>query len=164
MGRIERRAYNRKHKTNLSREQFDAMIAIARIRASNYDFKDLSLPNNFLHMDNTEIVPDGTICKLNYEAIQSRPKIDKLPDFLRWVEEHKDVELHVTREGAVNSLICFEEDVRYKIDPETGENVRLDPWLFDVYTDILVKDEDGEYKTVSEIEESRERKNKNEIL
>ena len=75
--------------------------------------------------------------------------------FLQWVEEHKDVELHVTREGAADSLICFKEDERYVTDPETGEQVRAPAWLFDSYTDILIKDTDGVYKTVYEIEELR---------
>ena len=87
----------------------------------------------------------------------ARPNADKTEGFLQWVEEHKDIELHVTREGAANSLICFAEDVRYTTDPETGEEVRVPPWLFDTYTDILIKDIDGEYRTVDEIELAREK-------
>ena len=48
-------------------------------------------------------------------------------------------------------------DNRYKTDPETGEEVRVEPWLFDTYTDILVKCEDGEFRSVSDIEEAREK-------
>ena len=156
MSRADRRAYNRKHKKHLTREQFDAMLAIARIQAGNYDLSDLAVPKNFIHMDNTELVPDGCVCKLNYEEIQKRPADDKLPEFIEWVEEHKDVELHVTRENAENSLICFEEDVRYRTNPETGEEERIPPWLFDCYTDILIKGADGTYKTVSEVEQEQE--------
>ena len=133
------------------------MIALSRIQAGNYHLEDLAVPKDFVHLDNTELVPDGCACKLNYEAIKSRPQNDKLEDFIQWVEEHKDVELHVSRENAVNSLICFEEDVRYTTDEQTGTKVRVDPWLFDVYTDILIKNKDGEYKTVVEVEEELEK-------
>ena len=153
MGRQERRAYNKKHKTNLTRAEFDSLLAMARIKAGNYNFEDLSVSSDFAHMDNYELAPEGCVCKLNYEAIMSRPKIDKNPDFLAWVEDHKDVELHLTRENAVNSLVCFKEDERYAVDDKTGEQIRIPPWLFDTYTDILVKTENGEYKTVLEIEE-----------
>lgn len=153
MGRVERRAYNRKHKTKLTREEFDMRVAMARIQVGNFDFSDLSMSNNFVHMDNTELAPDGCVCRLNYDAIMSRPKSDKMPEFLQWVEEHKDVDLHITREGVVDSLICFEEDERYKNDPETGEKERVPRWLFDTYTDILIKAEDGTYKTILQIEE-----------
>lgn len=153
MGRAERRAYNRKHKTKLTREEFDSLIAVARIQAGNYDFSDLQVSNDFAHLDNYELVPDGCACKLNYDAIMSRPQADKNPDFLQFVEEHKNDILHVTRENAVNSLICFEEDNRYVTDPETGEQVRVQPWLFDTYTDILIESSDGTYKTVLEVEE-----------
>ena len=155
MGRAERRAYNKKHGTKLTREEFDSIVAVARIQAGIYDFSDLSVGSDFIHMDNTELVPEGTVCKLNYDAIMKRPKVDKQPEFLQWVEEHKDQELHVTRENAANSLICFVEDKRYTIDSATGDSVRVPPWLFDVYTDILIKDRDGVYKTVTEIEEER---------
>ena len=153
MGRAERRAYNKKHGTQLSREQFDSLLAMARIKAGNYDFSDLNVSSDFAHMDNYELVPDGCSCKLNYDAIMSRPNVNMNPEFLQWIEEHKDVELHVTRENAENSLICFEEDKRYKLDPETNQEVRVPPWLFDTYTDILIKDANGDYKTVLEIEE-----------
>lgn len=156
MGRAERRAYNKKHKTHFTREQFDAMIAVARIQSGIYDFSDLSVGSDFIHMDNLDLVPEGCACKLNYEAIKSRPQADKTPGFLEWVEGHKDTELHVTRENAVNSLICFKEDERYTVDAETGAQVRISPWLFDVYTDILIKCEDGSYKTVLEIETLKE--------
>lgn len=155
LGRAERRAYNKKHGTKLTREQFDAFIAIARIQAGNYDFSDLQVSSDFAHLDNYELVPEGCACKLNYDAIISRPSADKMPAFLQWVEGHKDVILHVTREGAENSLICFKEDERYTTDPETGQQVRMPPWLFDTYTDILIESADGTYKTVLEIEEEQ---------
>jgi hypothetical protein len=85
----------------------------------------------------------------------SRPQADKMPEFLQWVEEHKDMDLHLTREDSVNSLVCFEEDERYRENPETGEKERIPRWCFDTYTDIFVKQEDGTYKTVLEIEEAK---------
>ena len=155
MGRAERRAYNKKHGVKLTREQFDSIIAIARIQSGNYDFSDLQVSSDFAHMDNFDLVPEGCACKLNYEAIISRPNADKVPAFLEWVEEHKDSILHVTRENAENSLICFKEDERYTVDPETNKQVRMPPWLFDTYTDILIESADGSYKTVLEIEEEQ---------
>ena len=152
MGRAERRAYNKKHKTQLTREEFDSLIAIARIKSGNYDFSDLQVSSDFAHMDNYDLVPEGCSCKLNYDEIVKRPNLDKNPGFLEWVEEHKDVELHVTRENATNSLICFKEDERYTVDEETNQKVRIPPWLFDTYTDILIKSNDGTYKTVLEVE------------
>ena len=162
MGRAERRAFNRKHKVKLTREEFDARIAMARIQAGNFDFSDLSVSNDFVHMDNIELAPDGCVCKLNYEAIMSRPQADKMPEFLQWVEDHKDMDLHVTREDAVNSLICFEEDVRYRDNPKAGEKERIPRWCFDTYTDILIKTEDGTYKTILEIEDAKAEAEKKE--
>ena len=92
----------------------------------------------------------------------SRPQADKMPEFLQWVEDHKDMDLHVTREDAVNSLICFEEDVRYRDNPETGERERVPRWCFDTYTDILIKTEDGTYKTILEIEDAKAEAEKKE--
>lgn len=155
MGRAERRAFNKKHKVKLTREEFDARIAMARIQAGNFNFSDLMVSNDFVHMDNTELAPDGCVCKLNYDAIMSRPQADKMPEFLQWVEEHKDMDLHITREDSVNSLICFEEDERYRKNPETGEKERVPRWCFDTYTDILIKTEDGSYKTILEIEDAK---------
>ena len=155
MGRAERRAYNKKHKIKLTREEFDARIAMARIQVGNFNFSDLKISNDFAHMDNYELAPDGCVCKLNYEAIISRPQSDKMPEFLQWVEEHKDMDLHLTREDSVNSLVCFEEDERYRENPETGEEERIPRWCFDTYTDILIKQEDGTYKTVLELESAK---------
>ena len=155
LGRAERRAYNRKHGVKLTREQFDSLVAVARIQAGNYDFSDLQVSSDFAHMDNYELVPEGCACKLNYDAIITRPNADKMPAFLEWVENHKDDILHVTRENAENSLICFKEDERYTTDPETNQQVRMPPWLFDTYTDILIESADGTYKTVLEIEEEQ---------
>ena len=155
MGRAERRAYNKKHKVKLTREEFDMRIALARIQAGNFNFSDLNISNDFAHMDNYELAPDGCVCRLNYDAIMSRPQADKMPEFLQWVEEHKDMDLHLTREDSVNSLVCFEEDERYKENAETGEMERVPRWCFDTYTDILVKQDDGTYKTVLEIEEAK---------
>ena len=152
MGRAERRAYNKKHGTKLTREEFDCLVAVARIQAGNYNFSDLKVPSGFAHMDNFDLVPEGCPCKLNYEEIKKRPNADKNPGFLEWVDEHKDMILHVTRENAVESLICFKEDERYTTDPETGAQTRVPPWLFDTYADILIQAADGTYKTVAEVE------------
>lgn len=158
MGRAERRAYNKKHKTKLSRDQFNTLVAIARIQSGNYNLQDLKISEDLIHLDNYELVPEGCECKLNYEAIIARPHQDKLPEYIEWVEANKDTVLHVTRENTKNSLIAFREDERYKVDPQTNATVRLDPWLFDVYTDILVKNEQGDWVTVLELETQTNKK------
>ena len=59
-------------------------------------------------------------------------------------------------------MICFEEDVRYRDNPETGEKERVPRWCFDTYTDILIKTEDGTYKTILEIEDVKAEAEKKE--
>ena len=158
MGRQERRAYNKKHGTKLTKEQYDAMIAVARIQAGNFNLTDLSVPQDFAHADNYELAPDGCECKLNYSEIMSRSHNGMAQEYFDWVEEHKDSILHVTREGAINSLIGFEEDVRYKTDPDTGEQTLAPKWWFDTYTDILIKDTNGNWRTVLDIDTENSKK------
>lgn len=153
MGRRERRFYNKQHKTHYTKEEFDVLIAMSRIKSGNTDFSDLQfLPKHFAHMDNIQLAPEGCVCKLNYDELVQQSGNERAQGFLEWVEEHKDQELHLTRENAENSLVCIKEDERYTKNEETGELDRIPPWLFDVYTDLLFKDDNGEYKTLAEIE------------
>ena len=131
MNRAQRRAYNKKHKTAYTKEQFEAALLLARLNAGGeFDLEKLAATSKYLHMDNIELVPDGTEVKLNYDAIKSRPQGDLTDKFKEWVEVHKDQIFHITREGSKDSLVCLQED---------DSEVR---WLFDLYSDILVKNAD----------------------
>ena len=131
MNRAQRRAYNKKHKTSYTKAEFEAALLFARLSAGgDVDFEKLAASSPYVHMDNEELVPNGSLVKLNYENIYSRPQDDLTDKFKAWVEENKDKEFHLTREGAKDSLVCLQED---------DSEVR---WLFDLYSDILVKDGD----------------------
>ena len=131
MNRAERRAYNKKHKTSFTKEDFEIALLMGRLKAGgDVDFEELARQSPYVHLDNVELVPDGTLVKLNYEAIKSRPQGDLTDMFKKWIEENKDKEFHITREQSRDSLVCLEED-----DSEIK-------WLFDLYSDILVKQDD----------------------
>lgn len=141
MNREQRRKYNKAHKTNFTKQEFDMMIAIERIKKGIPNFEDLDLPQDFMHIDNTELCPDGTAVKLHFESLELRCQhIDKTNELFRqWVEEAKkdpDKIYHITREEARHSLVCLEEDERYiEID---GEKKRAPRWLFDLYSDLEI--------------------------
>lgn len=156
MNREMRRRYNKKNKTHYTKEEFDVMMAVERLKSGNYNFSDLKLPQDFIHMDNIEYAPNGTEVKLNFDSLNFRcSHVDKTNAFFReWVEqasENKDKIYHITREKARNSLVCLEEDKRtIELD---GEIKECPPWLFDVYADLLFEDKkDGVWKTLGEIE------------
>lgn len=141
MNREQRRRYNKAHKTNYTKQEFDMMIAVDRIKRGIAEFDDLDLPRNFMHMDNTELCPDGTEVKLNFDSLEARCKtVDSSNKLFRdWVAEAKkdpDRIYHLTREGARNSLVCLEEDDReVELD---GKMVKAPRWLFDLMADIFI--------------------------
>ena len=142
MNRAERRAFNKKHKTSFTREEFDKIMALARLEMGKYSREDLAKVGAFEHYDDEELVPNGTKVKLNYESILKRPRAELSDEFLRWVTKHRYAEFHVTREEGNHSLVCLEEDERYKtVD---GEKVKAPKWLFDLYSDLLIED-NGEW-------------------
>lgn len=150
MNREQRRAYNKQHKTKYTREDFDTALALARITNGQFDFNDVARAHNFVHIDNTELAPDGTVVKINYEDVYKRPQEDLTDEFKEFVEANKDTEFHLTRESAKDSLVCLEEDVRYaEID---GKQVVKPKFLFDLYSDLLIKTEDG-FKPPYEVDE-----------
>lgn len=153
MNREQRRQFNRKNKTNFTKSDFDLMEAYKRIKAGNLDIKDLDVPSDFLHIDNEELVPEGTPVKLYYEGIMSRPQKDLTQEFKDWIEEHKDKILHITRQEASNSLVCLAEDVKTVKENFADEdrNIGHIPWLFDIYSDFLYEDkETGEWVVLAE--------------
>lgn len=149
MNREQRRKFNKKNKTNYTKEQFDLMLAIERLKHGNLDFRGLNLPHDFVHMDNTELVPEGTVCKLNYQAIKNR--FDKnsagyQEGYKEWVEQHREEEFHVTREFAQQSCVCLKEQV------EKADEEGLLKFLWDLYSDLLFQDAQGEWKPLSQID------------
>ena len=153
MNRAQRRAYNKKNHTKFTREEFEAMFTLQKLQSGKFTAEDYRKVNNLIHMDNEQIAPDGCIVKLDYEAIMSRPQADLTDEFKQWIEENKDKEFHLTREGTTSSLVSFEEDIKEtELD---GEVVRKPRWMFDLFTDLYVKVGD-EFKKPFDIENSTE--------
>lgn len=140
MNRQLRRLYNKKNKTHYTKEDFDVALALARLRNGEFSKEDFAHARSFVHMDNTEIAPDGCEVKLNYEAIMSRPQQDLTDEFKNWVEENKDFIFHLTRDEAENSMVCVEEDNRQTM--VDGILTKKPKWLFDLFVDLLVKRDD----------------------
>lgn len=140
MNRAERRAFNKQHKTNYTKQELETAMALARLQSGQgleeSMIKNL-VENGVAHLDNYELVPDGTEVMLNYEEIQRRPQQDLTDEFKNWVEENKEKVFHLTREGSQNSLVCLEEDMRKAV--LDGEEVDAPRWMFDLYSDIMVK-------------------------
>lgn len=158
MNREQRRLYNKKNKTNYSKEELDVMEAYDRLKRGNFNMSDLKyLPKDLVHKDNTLLVPDGTKVKLNKTAILSRTK-GITEKFISWINKHSDDIFTVTREEGKNSLVCLVEDVEEEENfDEKGNKLPHVKWLFDVYSDLLIQDnKDGEFKELYKIEEESE--------
>lgn len=142
MNRQQRRAYNKQHGTNYTKEQFRTFELLAKIKRGEISLDELKKENlDTVTVDNEERAPEGSLVKLNYERIKERNPESFLPLFLDWVEQHKDDVFHLTRKHALNSLVCLQEDVDfYEKKKREGEEVRQ-PWLFDIYSDLLFFDE-----------------------
>lgn len=142
MNRRQRREFNRQNKTQYTKSDFITLELLMKIRAGNLSVKeldDIKLFNDDIHIDNTDLVPDGTVVKLNYEHIKSRPQKDLTQKFIQWVEENKDAIFHVKRDKETNlntALVGLEEDGF---------------WLFDTYADLLYQ-KDGEWVYLTDIE------------
>lgn len=144
MNRQQRRQFNKKNKTNYTKEEFFNMELWAKLRAGNLDVKemrDIKLFNNMIHIDNPDLAPDGTEVMLNYEHIMSGPTKDKTQKYLTWIEENKDKVFHIKRDedkSETTSLVGLAED----------EN----KWLFDTYADLLYQ-MDGKWVYLTDIED-----------
>ena len=136
MNRADRRRFNKRNHTNYTKEQMDVIELYAKMKSGNIDIKHVSdfKDNKFFKFDGKVLAPDGREVMLRYDAIKSRP--DKLMDkYVEFVEKHKDEVLHISRkntDGKPDSLVTVEED------PDSI-------WLFDIYSDLLFKNEDGEW-------------------
>lgn len=159
MNREQRRRLNKKNHVNWTKEEWMGYFAYQRLKSGASLTSLDDVPSGILHIDNTDLVPDGKLVKLNYEEIKSR--FDKKPtdyseEFKEWVEKNKNKKFHVTREGAKNSLVCLEEDQREKeID---GKVVKVDKWLFDCVNDLLIQKK-GEWVTPYSIMKENKKEN-----
>lgn len=144
MNREQRRKFNKQHKTHYTREDFLQIELYQALRAGDLDINSMTpeqMPEGF-HVDNEELVPEGTEVKLNYELIKGRKGVTN--KYLEWIEAHKDEVLHVTREEANSSLVCVKEDVKQVKENFMNEDRDMGhvPWLFDIYSDFLYHDEE----------------------
>ena len=139
MNREQRRRFNKKNKTNYTKEQFETYIAMERLKRGIFDLSDLQLPKDFVHMDNKELAPDGTEVKLHFDSLNERCKtVDSSNEYFRnWIakaKEEPDKIYHITREGAHSSLVCLVEDENYvELD---GKQVKAPKLLFDLMSDL----------------------------
>lgn len=140
------KAVNRGKSKKLTMADIESYFMVQRLRHGLVTEKDIEKMGSYgiQHFDNENRFPNGTEVKLNYNNIKNRPEGDLTEEFLAWVEENKDAEFHLAREKNKNSLVCLEEDNREKeVD---GEIVKCPKWLFDLYSDLLVKNEEtGEW-------------------
>lgn len=161
MNREQRRRYNKKNKTHWTKEQFETFLALERLKRGNYDLSNMDLKDHeFIHVDNTELAPDGTEVKLNFDSLDYRCNhVDKTNEYFRnWVVEAKkdpDKIYHITREGAKQSLVCLEED-DHEVELD-GKMVKAPRLFFDTYADLLFEYE-GNWVPLGSVDDETFRK------
>ena len=132
------REFNRKHKTNYTKEQLEMLEIAMKFRAGNLNvesMKDLAL-NPFINIKLDTPIPEGTEVKLNYEVLLNR-KIKLSQKYVEFVQTHKDEILHTTDENAKEGYVCLVED------PEKI-------WLWSPLFDLLYRNEAGEFVEYSD--------------
>lgn len=159
MNREQRRKLNRKYKVNYDANEWAMIELYSKVRAGDLDVKDLRDLNPEvragIHIDNEELVPEGTPCKLNVADILTRPLKGITEKYLNWVKAHEGIVFHVTREQANSSLVCLKEDVEECSSHLSEADMDHVPWLFDIYSDLLYEDK-GEWKLLEFIEKAEE--------
>ncbi len=129
------REFNRKNKTNYTKQELEALDFAIKFRAGNANVQsmsDLAL-NPFINIELDEPIPEGTEVKLNYDVITKRPTYPRLSQkYKDFIEAHKDEVLHTTDENAKKGYVCLVED------PD-----KL--WLWAPLFDLLYKNEVGEF-------------------
>ena len=154
MNRQQRRLYNKQHKTNYSKQDFDIAEAFRRVKEGNMDLSDLDLPYDVMHLDNEEIAPSGIKCKLNVEGIMKRPVTMLNEEFVKWVYENQDKEFTLSRENVKNSLGGLAEDCA------EAENKKL----FDLFTELLIFDEENQEYVMPEVLQTRKYESSNDTV
>ena len=132
------REFNRKHKTNYTKAELEALDFAIKFRAGNVNVQsmsDLAL-NPFINIELEEPIPEGTEVKLNYEVLLNR-KIKLSQKYVEFVQTHKDEILHTTDENAKEGYVCLVED------PEKI-------WLWSPLFDLLYRNEAGEFVEYSD--------------
>lgn len=127
------REFNRRHKTNYTKAELEALEFAMKFKAGNLEvqsMQDLAL-NPFIRLDPPEPIPEGTEVKLNYDIIVKRPT-KMLPKYLDFLAAHKDEVLHTTNENAKEGYVCLVED------PDKI-------WMFSPMFDLLYRSEAGEF-------------------
>ncbi len=145
---------NRKAKRPITKNEFEQFLMIQRLRHGDVrdnDIRQMAM-NNVAHYDNPDKFPNGIEVKLNYAEISQRKREDFREEYWQWVEEHKDDVFHLDREENASSLVCLAEDERYR--EMDGERVRIPRWEFDLFADLLVKNEAGEFVSPWDIPDS----------
>lgn len=144
MNREQRRRMNKKYHVNYDANEWAMIELYQKVRAGDLDVKDLGELSpevrSGIHIDNEELVPEGTEVKLNAKDILTRPVKGVTQQFRDWIKEHEDQIFHVTREQAQSSLVCLAEDVGWvkeNLKDEDKGNIGHVPWLFDIYSDLL---------------------------
>lgn len=129
------REFNRKHKTNYTKAELEALDFAIKFRAGNVNVQsmsDLAL-NPFINIELEEPIPEGTEVRLNYEVIKSRPSYPRLSQkYKDFIEANKNAVLHTTDENAKKGYVCLTED------PD-----KL--WLWTPLFDFLYRNEAGEF-------------------
>ena len=130
----------------VTKQDVENYILLQRLKSGNItdgEIKDMT-QGKVDHYDNVDLFPDGTEVKLNYDAIIGRK--DQLTEkFTEWVEEHKEETFHLIRDGSMAGLVSLEEDQRFYEDEKTKEIKQEPRWLFDLFADLFVKNENGEF-------------------
>ena len=147
---------NRKAKRPLTKEEFEQFLMVQRLRHGDVRDEDIRkmASGGVAHYDNPEKFPNGIEVKLNYAEISQRKREDFREEYWQWVEEHKDDVFHLDREENASSLVCLAEDERYR--EMDGEKVRIPRWEFDLFADLLVKNDEGEFVSPWDIPDSTE--------
>ena len=155
------RNFNRINKSNYSKQDIQTMIALTNIMQGKLS-KDMELGFPSLkHYDNPEMFPDGILVKLNYEKIKQRNQNELTEDYKKFIEQNKDNEFHLTREDKDTGLVALEEDRRKTI--LDGKEVNCPRFLFDMLSDLLVKDENDNWIPAYEFEIKKLKKDKKSI-
>jgi len=160
LNRAQRRQANRRFRTHYKRQDFDLFVAVERLKHGITDLSDLDIPAEMMHLDNQDLAPDGTKVMLNADAILSRNGKWN-PRFLDWVRFYRNKVFTITREDTERSLVALTEDDPLHDESFLGEDEKpRQRWLFDLYTDLLVRDDDFEFKPLAQIEERKAQEEK----
>lgn len=154
--RAIKRDVERKVGRKLTKEEFERILLQQRLKFGDIRNEDIRtvMSDSTKHYDNADVFPDGTEVMLNTKAISERKQSDLSKVFIEWVAENGEKVFHLLREDNETGLVCLEEDERYYTRKSDGAVERADRWLFDLFSDLLVRNDAGEWVEPWSIEES----------